>query len=264
MSISSLVTKLSIFLVLLYCSIDRVSGDISQTSDGCHEPKPRDRTDLPLGKWTEHYFDRIDTFEEENRSLDPETEYALFVGDSLTEGFPLQVHFPQFPTVNRGIVSDGLCEYPGGSLNRGLANRLCESVFNCQPGIIFLLMGTNDLPSKDVPLSYWVEAYEEILDNIKEESPEAQVVLHTLPPTGTAYKRHAFLNPRIEMFNLEIKKIAKERSLPLIDLYELLIDEEGLLKKEYTLDGLHIKKEHYTLWAHHARPYLIDKYGIPD
>lgn len=196
-------------------------------------------------------MDRVEQFKAENAALDPGTKYHVFVGDSLTEGFALAEHFLDKPVLNRGITSDGI-----GMDVRGVLNRMDESIFDCSPAVVFLLIGVNDLPHEGKTPQSCFEAYCRIVDAVQERLPDVTLVLQTCLPTGEIYKRHAYLNPRIEQYNARIRELAKERKLPLIDLHPLYRDEQGLLRAEMTRDGLHIKKECYGAWADKIKPFL--------
>ena len=41
-----------------------------------------------------------------------------------------------------------------------------------------------------------------------------------------------------------------------MEVYRPLADERGLLRKEYSRDGLHLNEKGYRLWAKMIEPYL--------
>ena len=63
----------------------------------------------------------------------------VFLGDSLTEGYPAHEFFPDHYVVNRGIAAD---------VSQEVLYRLYPNVLILKPKKIFLLIGTNDLPRK--------------------------------------------------------------------------------------------------------------------
>src|SRR4051794_15592080 len=67
-----------------------------------------------LGKWGDFWIGRVKEFIAENAGLDPKQRNIVFLGDSLTQGFKLKSYFPDLPVLNRGIVSDGGCDFPFG------------------------------------------------------------------------------------------------------------------------------------------------------
>ena len=196
-------------------------------------------------RWVQHYYKRVAEFEKENAALEKGKQYIVFVGDSITEGFPLSEYFPELPVLNRGIGSDGI-GYQG---ERGVLNRMNSSVFACSPSAVFLLIGVNDLPHTGKDVDYYFKGYRQTVEAILAKLPNVQLVLETLLPTGEKYKKHALLNPRIIEFNERLKDLAKEKSLAIIDLCSLYSDENGMLPEAMTRDGLHLKKEFYGPWA---------------
>ncbi len=233
-------------LLLLFCS--RVSAQQHIAPD---PNVPATRTPTSGDRWIQHYIDRVEQFKAENAGLERGERYFVFVGDSITEMFPLAEHFPDKPVLNRGITSDGI-----GMDVRGVLNRMNESIFDCSPAVVFLLIGVNDLPHEGKTPQSCFDAYRRIVDEIQAKLPAVKLVLQTCLPTGESYKRHAYLNPRIEEYNTKIRELAKERELPLIDLHPLYRDEQGLLRSEMTRDGLHIKKECYGAWAEKVKAFL--------
>ncbi len=224
---------------------------------------PNGAWDPAPGKWERHYIDRCAAFRAENETLDPDARYIVFVGDSLTEGFDLDRWFPGERTLNRGIVSDGIAQWPAHARPRGLTNRLHASILDCRPQVVFLLLGTNDLPHENVSMEYWIGNYGDIVDTTLAAFPGVTFVMHTLPPTGSNYSRHAFLNPRIEEFNGMLRDLAERKGLPLIDVHGLYADERGMLPDDLTRDGLHISQDGYARWADAARAYFPRDPALP-
>jgi lysophospholipase L1-like esterase len=200
-------------------------------------------------QWFDHYHNRIAYFKKENIEIDiksnKEQKWAkqiVLLGDSLTEGFNIKKFFPDLPVVNRGIVSDhtvwGGTKYEG----MGVLYRITPLLLAPNPSHIFLLIGTNDVGGS---LDVCEKNYREILKMLKENFPEAKVVIQTLPPTRGRYAR---LNDAIREFNERLKNLAKEFKLDLIDLHSLFVDENGELKENFTRDGLHLTEPAYEIW----------------
>ena len=209
------------------------------------------------GKWQNFWIDRVKEFIAENAALPRDRRNIVFVGDSLTQGFKLKTYFPELPVLNRGIVSDGGCDFPSGrSLYRGVTRRMDESIFNCNPSHVFYLIGTNDVGVTNVPLDYWFGAYKFVIAQTRAKFPDVKIILVTCPPTGQAYARRATLNPRIIEWNDFIRRYAASEGFRLIDLYALLVGKDGLLPGEMTRDGLHFNQIGYDRWAEAVRGIL--------
>ncbi|HRR30370.1 MAG TPA: GDSL-type esterase/lipase family protein [Candidatus Sumerlaeia bacterium] len=208
------------------------------------------------GKWQQFWLDRVEEFKAENKNLDPAKKNIVFLGDSLTQGFKLKIFFPELPVLNRGIVSDGIADFPGSKTNwRGITNRMKESLFDCNPSHVFLLIGTNDVGS-GIALEYWFDQYKKVIAQTRQKFPDVKIIIVTCPPSGEPYKRVATLNPQILKWNEMIKKYAAEEKFRVIDLYALLANNDGILPPELTRDGLHFNQTGYERWAEAIRPIL--------
>ncbi|MBX3730592.1 MAG: hypothetical protein KF858_15555 [Candidatus Sumerlaeia bacterium] len=213
--------------------------------------------DPPLTRWEEHYITRTERFRTENEMLHNARGAIVFVGDSLTEGFDLARWFPGEHALNRGIISDGTTGWLDRVRPRGLDSRLRASILDCHPRAVFLLIGTNDLPHADsFTMDHLIEAYTGILRTTRRAFPNALLVVQTLPPTGTAYARHEFMNPRIVEYNARLRALAAREGVALLDLHALLADERTMLPDALTGDGLHLRPEAYARWAKAAHALI--------
>ena len=206
------------------------------------------------GKWQQYWLDRVAEFRAENTTLDKDTRHIVFLGDSLTKGFKVKDYFPDLPVLNRGIVADGVCNYPSEAMPyRGITQRMKESVFDLNPSHVFFLIGTNDVGNRSIPIEYWLGAYKYVVQTTRGKFPDVKFILVTCPPTGEKYKYHVRLNSRILEWNKMIKTYAAEEGFRLIDLHSLLVGKDGLLPPEMTRDGLHFNKLGFDPWAEKVR-----------
>jgi len=225
------------------------------------EPASVATTNAP-GKWQKFWMDRVKTFADENAKLDPKSRNIVFLGDSLTQGFKLKEFFPNLPVLNRGIVSDGVCDFPNGhNVWRGVTRRMKECVFDTRPSYLIFLIGTNDVGVKGVPLDYWMTAYKDVINQTRKKFPDVKIILVTLPPSGLAYARHETLNSRILEWNTMIRKYAAEEKFRLVDLHKLLAGKDGLLPANNTKDGLHFQQPGYVLWADAMHKFFPGGWG---
>lgn len=68
-------------------------------------------------------------------------------------------------------------------------------------------------------------------------------VVYVLPPPT----EHADVNATLETVRGEIVAVLRERGVPFVDSVQLLGNKQGLLKKEYSSDGVHLKAAAYDL-----------------
>jgi lysophospholipase L1-like esterase len=187
-----------------------------------------------------HYATRVRAFGDQNQQL----QYAVLLGDSITEGFDVKKHFPGRRVLNRGIGADVIGNDMAADDPRGVLRRMNESVFDCAATDVFLLIGINDLGSGRTP-DKMEPGYREILQRIKTETPRVRVHVQSVLPTRGNYAKH---NANVKDFNERLKKLAEEFKYDYIDLHSKLADDKGELKAEFTADGLHVNDEAYKIW----------------
>jgi lysophospholipase L1-like esterase len=178
----------------------------------------------------------------------------IFLGDSLTEFFPVDEFFHFYNPYNRGIASD---------TTEGVWVRLESNVIAMEPRKVFLQIGTNDLIFRKAKNPDTVTRnIIRIVERLRESLPETKLYLISLYPVNKRAKFFsAFFvlnrkNKDIQTINKKLKQYCEERDVPFIDLYTLLIDEKGDLRKEYTVEGLHLNFNGYEQIAKILLPYL--------
>lgn len=160
------------------------------------------------------------------------TENIVFLGDSITEIYPLEDIFGKVPIVKSGI---------SGYRTKDILEQLRKMVYQYNPSKVILLIGTNDYLDNSTP--------EEVASNIKEIVQEihkhrknTEIYIESIYPINKNLKKEMVANrdnDKIIETNKKIKDICKEKNLTYIDMYNELIDEDGNFNKKYTYDGLH-------------------------
>ena len=119
------------------------------------------------------------------------------------------------------------------------------------PSKVFINIGTNDLSWSSIPISQVIDNYSKILDEI-EKVPNVKIYLMAYYPVNyeaAAPEMKECLkirtNEKIAAANAEVKKLAERHGQRYIDINRNLKDEQGRLKAEYTIEGMHIKEEGY-------------------
>ena len=179
-----------------------------------------------------YYYHRKEHFE-----LLPDTENEIiFLGNSITDNCEWAELFGNPNIKNRGI---------GGDDTDGVLERLDE-VTSSKPSKIFIMIGTNDL-AYGKSAEHVIGNTGLILDRIAGSSPSTKVYVQSVLPVDDAV-HYTRPNSEIIKINGELKKMTAERGLVYIDLHSAFVDENGILNKRYSLDGLHLNGEGYELW----------------
>ena len=185
----------------------------------------------------------------------------LFTGSSLMEQFPvnelLMTNGMDQVVYNRGI---------GGFTTTDMLQHMEEMVFGTEPSRIFINIGTNDIGSPDYQLEALLERYEEIIVRIQERLPEAEINMMAYYPVNETDKipegewgKTAFVtrtNENINIANAAVENLAAKKGCRFINVNEGLADERGKLKKEYTIEGIHMYANGYQVVLQNLKKYL--------
>lgn len=173
---------------------------------------------------------------------------TVFVGSSLMEMFPIEQWAKELgkeaPIVyNRGV---------GGYKTTDLLPILDICVFELEPSKIFINIGTNDLSDASISLEEVMDNYDRIITQIEERLPATKIYMMAYYPVNyeaAAEDMKPCLqirsNEKICLANEKVKELAAQHGQRYIDVNAPLKDENGNLKAEYTIEGMHIKPEGY-------------------
>ena len=156
---------------------------------------------------------------------------VVILGDSITRGGSWHELFPNSPVRNRGI---------GGDTTRGVLARL-HQVTSGKPSQVFLLIGTNDLTIGESDEAI-VNNISTIVDRLATESPETQVFVQSILPRSDGYRE------RVETLNDKLRLAIEDRA-EWIELYSLMVDEDGSIADLYSNDELHLHGAGYAVWV---------------
>ena len=191
-------------------------------------------------KKTLTYDEKVAGFESENPKL--EKGQIVFIGDSITAGYKLNLHYfdSDLKTYNRGI---------SGDTTDWMLARLQVSLFDLQPSKVVLMIGTNDI-NAGKSADEIAANYQAILSLISSNLPDAEVICVSIIPQNTTYSDDAAENNlRIRKTNEKIEFLASSYGYGYINLYDQLTDDDGLLMQGCSKDGLHLNFIGYIRWT---------------
>lgn len=186
-------------------------------------------------------------------NLTAEKGRTVFFGDSITELCDLSEYYPEIETYNRGI---------SGDTTGGMFKRLESNILAIEPTTLVFLGGTNDLGHGYSPQQIAANI-EQILKRTRESLPDCKIIVQSVYPVNP-YKRPPFLNAvksrknsDIDTLNSLLPDICDKYGAIFVDIHSLLVDEDGNLNKDYTMDGLHIKAEGYKIISKAIKEYIL-------
>lgn len=189
--------------------------------------------------------DKILRYRELNRSA--KSGQIVFAGSSLMEMFPInklqQEHGDNTIIYNRGI---------GGFVSAELLENIDVCILDLKPARLFINIGTNDLSNSQIPIAQLIDTYDKIITRVEEELPGIEIYFMAYYPinyeAASEDMKPCLLirtNEKINTANCEVKKLAEKHGQKYIDVNANLKDDQGRLKAEYTIEGMHIKESGY-------------------
>lgn len=174
------------------------------------------------------------------------TQYdVIFFGNSITERGPWEELLgKRYVVGNRGI---------GGDNTFGMKARIADVMLS-KPKKIFLMMGINDV-GRGLPTAVTLANYEQVVRIIQKQSPKTKIYLQSTLHMNESLLKPDYLKGKEHMvyaLNEGIQDLAKKYSLPFVNLNEVLA-EDGVLKAEYTMDGIHVNPDAYIRWVEYLK-----------
>lgn len=186
---------------------------------------------------------------------------TVFTGSSLMEMFPIEKWVkelgPNAPIVyNRGV---------GGYRTTDLLPILDACVFELKPRKVFINIGTNDLSDGNIPLEAVMSNYDRIITQIEEKLPDVIIYMMAYYPinyeAATEEMKPCLLvrtNEKINRANELVAQLAAKHGQKYINVNAPLMDEQGRLKAQYTIEGMHIKPEGYRAIFKDIMAYVME------
>lgn len=178
------------------------------------------------------------------------TDHAevVFLGNSITYGAGSWSELLGRDRIaNRGIGGDNL---------PGMIHRL-DQVIRLHPRLCCIMAGINDLYA-DAPVDTVFSRYTQVIDSLRAHHiiPIIQSTLHVNPK----WKRTDEKNQQVAALNTMLTKYAALHSLTFVDINRSL-SVNGVLKDEYTTDGVHLTPSAYEAWRQLLEP-ILRSYGL--
>ena len=212
-------------------------------------PAPPDlaklQTQLTRDEKILHVWPNLERYRDENSKLAAPAaaeKRVVFMGDSITDAWGRQYgkFFPGEPYINRGI---------SGQTTPQMVLRFRPDVIDLHPKVVLILAGTNDIAGNTGPAT--LEEIEGNLTTMVElaEANKIKVVLSSVMPVCDYIKQQTARRPpeKIVSLNTWIQDYAKAHKLVYLDYYSALTDDQKMLKKELTYDGLHPNDAGYAV-----------------
>ena len=192
--------------------------------------------------------DNLARYAEDNLRLGPpgpKESRVVFLGDSITDGWPLNQYFPGKPYINRGI---------SGQITGQMLGRMKADVLDLKPRVVVVLGGANDL-ARGVKVSV-IQNNLSMIATLSEAHGVKPVIASILPISdyhksqNPDYERSCDRPPdKIRQLNEWTRRMCAERGFVYLDYHSRVADAIGQLGASLSSDGLHPNSEGYKVMA---------------
>jgi lysophospholipase L1-like esterase len=161
----------------------------------------------------------------------------VLLGDSITDGGSWDGWLPGRRVFNRGIGGDTIAEMLG-RIDTAIGTTSGTST------AIGILGGTNDLVRGETKGPDGIAArFRELVGAVRDRAPKVPLVINSVMP------RQAKFADRIEAINTHYRAIADDFDARYLDLWPVLAAPDRSLRKELTVDNLHLNSAGYREWV---------------
>ena len=196
---------------------------------------------------TSHYRERVADFSN-MRKID--STDVVMLGNSLTEFGGDWNRLLRWRRVrNRGIAGDDAM---------GILHRL-DQILPGKPKTIFLMVGINDLSHDLTPIQVF-DLCKQVIDRIHRHAPHTHLYVQSLLPINETYGKWKTLEGKtadIPKINRLLQSYCQQQGISFIDLFHKFVRHGTYeLRRDMTVDGLHLSPFGYKVWAFDLRKYL--------
>jgi lysophospholipase L1-like esterase len=227
-------------LALALALLGGASASAGAACPGPAPGRPLPREAVPaIHEWSE-WRGAVDAVTTRLRGLPLAQARMVFLGDSITQGWQADV-FRQF-------------YQPRAALNLGISGDVTQSLLwrldhghwpaALQPGLVVLLIGTNNIGHGSLPEDVAV-AIGRVIERVQALAPEARILLLGVLPRG-ATPQDPTRQP-IARLNQLIAPCADNRRVFYTDPGSMMVDGQGALHEWVAFDRLHLSMVGYAM-----------------
>ncbi len=178
----------------------------------------------------------------------PQQRKAMTVlfGASITKNWDMAKYLKTSNVLNRGI---------GSQSDTQLLARFASDVLQLEPGqvVIKFCSGNFTAPADDDRM---LAEYEMMVTTAVRRGIKP-LLATVIPATKNAEKYESYsISDHVRRFNDNIRKLASDNGLVLVDYYSAMADENGYLKNDLARDDIHPNENGYKVMAEVLNPYL--------
>ncbi len=202
------------------------------------------------------YQERVVYQKEKTKTLSDikKNENIVFLGDSITDFYPIDSIYLDLPIIKSGI---------SGYTTNDILDRMDTMVYQYNPTSVFILIGTNDIMhDAESNKGITVDNIEKIVESIRKNRKKAKIYLESIYPVNKTINPRMVYNREnsvIQEMNAKLKEYCdNNENVIYIDMNKELQDENGNFAAKYTDDGLHPNNLGYAKISQVRLTYILD------
>lgn len=220
---------------------------------GCADDKPAPTSTIPAPRTIEYSWMSVEQWHQKfaedvavARSGDVD---LLFVGDSITEGWPAplwQKYFAPYKAANFGVGGDQT-----GNVLWRLENGDIEKL---NPKVVVLMIGINNFGLNNEGPKEVFQGVEAVVTTLHTAFPNAKILVNGIFPYQEAAQSP--MRAPIIKANQLIKTLDDGKHIFFRDYGHLMLQDDGSISPEIMPDFLHPAEPGYQIWADAMMPTL--------
>ena len=194
-------------------------------------------------------YGNLAMYEDENRTLRSSPD-VIFYGASITEIMNLEKLFPGKNYLNRGA---------SGQYTQQLLLRFKQDVIDLKPGAVVIKLCSINMAGF-IPLETTKYYLKTMVENA--QCAGIKVYLATVVPVGKKYAdqyKDRNVVGKIRDFNQWLQGYADGKGIDVIDYFNALANDQGMLDADISVDGLHPNDEAFQKMAEAALEVLTQE-----
>lgn len=179
---------------------------------------------------------------------------VAFIGDSRTQGLIMYNGLKEVQDYSYiGLMVDMAITKEFVQTQDGKKITLLQDMKNKNIKSVYIMLGLNEL-GWSYPQVFKIK-YKELINEIKKIQPNCKIYIQSIIPMTKSKSDNdeIFNNKNVEKFNKLVKEVAKEENVTYLDVKSTLVDSQGYLPEEASMDGVHLDIDYCEKWLNYLK-----------
>ena len=179
---------------------------------------------------------------------------VAFIGDSRTQGLIMYNGLKEVQDYSYiGLMVDTAITKEFVQTQDGKKITLLQDMKNKNIKSVYIMLGLNEL-GWSYPQVFKIK-YKELINEIKKIQPNCKIYIQSIIPMTKSKSDNdeIFNNKNVEKFNKLVKEVAKEENVTYLDVKSTLVDSQGYLPEEASMDGVHLDIDYCEKWINYLK-----------